>query len=40
LKIIMDHYAGRSFDFSDGDVDRVAIIHVAIDEMTGKRSPA
>lgn len=40
LNIIMDHYAGRSFDFSDGDVDKVAVIHVEIEEMTGKRSPA
>lgn len=39
LNIIMDHYAGRSFDFSDEDVDKVAIIGVVIEEMTGKRAP-
>lgn len=39
LNIIMDHYAGRSFDFSTRDVEKVAVIRVTIDEMTGKRSP-
>ena len=40
LNIIMGHYAGRSFHFSNRDVEKVAIIRVCIDEMTGKRSPA
>jgi nitroimidazol reductase NimA-like FMN-containing flavoprotein (pyridoxamine 5'-phosphate oxidase superfamily) len=39
LNIIMDHYAGRSFDFSTRDVEKVTVIRVSIDEMTGKRSP-
>ena len=40
LNIIMQHYAGRSYEFTDGDVDKVTIIRVDIDSMTGKRSPA
>jgi len=38
LNVIMDHYAGKSFKFSGTDVDRVAIIRVDIDQMTGKRA--
>jgi nitroimidazol reductase NimA-like FMN-containing flavoprotein (pyridoxamine 5'-phosphate oxidase superfamily) len=40
LNIIMDHYAGKSFQFSETDVDRVAIIRVDINQMTGKHAQA
>ena len=38
LNIIMGHYTGKSFEFSDMDVNQVAIIRVDIREMTGKEA--
>ncbi len=36
LNIIMAHYAGKTFEFSDTDVDQVAVIRIDIRRMTGK----
>jgi nitroimidazol reductase NimA-like FMN-containing flavoprotein (pyridoxamine 5'-phosphate oxidase superfamily) len=38
LDIIMRHYSGDSHDYSEKLVDKVAIIRVEIDTMTGKQS--
>ena len=36
LNVIMSHYAGKSFDFTGADVRMVTIIHVDIEQMSGK----
>lgn len=36
LNMIMDHYAGRSFEFSQTDLQKVTIIRVEIEQMIGK----
>jgi len=38
LDVIMEHYSGRPGEYPDNLVDRLAIIKVEIDSMTGKRS--
>ena len=38
LNIIMGHYTGKSFEFSDSDVAQMAIIQIDIREMTGKEA--
>ena len=38
LNVIMNHYAGKSFEYTGTDVDKVAIIRVDIEQMTGKRA--
>ena len=36
LNIIMTHYAGKTFTFSDADVTQVAVIKIDIHQLTGK----
>ena len=36
LNVIMNHYAGKSFDFKGADVRMVTIIRVDIEQMSGK----
>jgi nitroimidazol reductase NimA-like FMN-containing flavoprotein (pyridoxamine 5'-phosphate oxidase superfamily) len=38
LNIIMEHYAGRHFEYPEEALAEVAIIKVQVDTMTGKRS--
>ncbi|MCF8144697.1 MAG: pyridoxamine 5'-phosphate oxidase family protein [Deltaproteobacteria bacterium] len=38
LDVIMEHYSGRPGQYPDRLVDRLAIIRVTIQSMTGKRS--
>lgn len=41
LRTLMRKYSGRSdWEFEAGDVDQTAIIHVHLESLTGKRSPA
>jgi nitroimidazol reductase NimA-like FMN-containing flavoprotein (pyridoxamine 5'-phosphate oxidase superfamily) len=37
LQLLMEKYAGRSFDFSEREIERVAIIEIRIVEVTGKQ---
>jgi hypothetical protein len=36
LRLLMAKYAGGSFDLSEREIDRVAIIEIRIEELTGK----
>jgi uncharacterized protein len=36
--IIMRHYSDAHYDYSDAALDRIAVIRIEIDEMTGKES--
>lgn len=38
LDIIVDHYAGRSYEYPENTINRVAVVRIEIDSMTGKRS--
>jgi len=38
LNVIMEHYAGRSYEYAEDAIDTVAVIKVEIHTMTGKRS--
>ena len=38
LDVIMEHYSGRQGEYPENLLDRLAIIKVDIDSMTGKRS--
>ena len=37
LRLLMEKYAGRSFDFSGQEIQRVAIIEIQLEEITGKQ---
>ncbi len=37
LNIIMQHYAGREYEFSDRDVENVTVIRIDLESVTGKR---
>ena len=37
LTIIMQHYGGGTFDFSDEDIKNVAVIRIIPDSLTGKK---
>jgi nitroimidazol reductase NimA-like FMN-containing flavoprotein (pyridoxamine 5'-phosphate oxidase superfamily) len=37
LQLLMEKYSGRSFQFSDREIERVAIIEIRIEEVTGKQ---
>ncbi|MCF7859366.1 MAG: pyridoxamine 5'-phosphate oxidase family protein [Candidatus Cloacimonetes bacterium] len=39
LNAFLKHYAGKSLEFGDADLERVMIIKVIIHEMTGKTNP-
>jgi hypothetical protein len=38
LQLLMSKYAGRSFDFSQKEVDRVAIVEIRLEQATGKQN--
>ena len=38
LKILMAQYSEREFEFSDSDLERIVVIRVEIESMTGKES--
>ncbi len=38
LNAIMEHYAGNSYDFSRDQLEKVVVIRIEIDSMTGKSS--
>jgi uncharacterized protein len=38
LKIIMAHYSDKEYDFSESDADKVAIVRIDIESLTGKKS--
>ena len=38
LKILMAQYSDREYEFSDSDLERVVVIRVEIEEMSGKKS--
>jgi nitroimidazol reductase NimA-like FMN-containing flavoprotein (pyridoxamine 5'-phosphate oxidase superfamily) len=38
LNIIMEHYAGRSYEYPEQTLAKVAVIKVEIDTMSGKQS--
>ena len=38
LKILMAQYSDRDYEFSDSDLERVVVIRVEIESMTGKGS--
>lgn len=40
LDIIMKHYGKNDNSYGDGAVEKIAIIKIKIEELTGKRSPA
>jgi nitroimidazol reductase NimA-like FMN-containing flavoprotein (pyridoxamine 5'-phosphate oxidase superfamily) len=37
LQLLMEKYSGRSFDFSEREIERVAIIEIRIEELSGKQ---
>jgi nitroimidazol reductase NimA-like FMN-containing flavoprotein (pyridoxamine 5'-phosphate oxidase superfamily) len=37
LRLLMNKYSGRSFDFSGQEIQRVAIIEIQLEEVTGKQ---
>ena len=37
LQLLMEKYSGKSFDFSEREIERVAIIEIQIEEITGKQ---
>jgi nitroimidazol reductase NimA-like FMN-containing flavoprotein (pyridoxamine 5'-phosphate oxidase superfamily) len=37
LKLLMDKYAGRSFDFLDREIEKVAIVEIQLEAVTGKQ---
>ena len=38
LSVIMAQYASGKFDFSDAEVDKVAVLRIRVQEMTGKKA--
>ncbi len=38
LKALMAHYGEQGYDFAEENVDRLAVIEVEIDELTGKQA--
>lgn len=38
LKIIMAHYSDKEYDFSESDADKVAVIRIDIESLSGKKS--
>ena len=39
LTIIMNHYSAQKFQFPDKATEKIAVIKIEIDKMTGKHSP-
>ena len=37
LQLLMEKYSGRSFEFSEREIERVAILEIRVEEVTGKR---
>jgi nitroimidazol reductase NimA-like FMN-containing flavoprotein (pyridoxamine 5'-phosphate oxidase superfamily) len=37
LQLFMEKYAGRSFDFSEQEIQRVAIIEIQLEDVAGKQ---
>jgi len=37
LALLMEKYSGRSFDFSQQELEKVAIIEIRVEELTGKQ---
>jgi nitroimidazol reductase NimA-like FMN-containing flavoprotein (pyridoxamine 5'-phosphate oxidase superfamily) len=37
LELLMEKYSGRSFDFSEREIGKVAVIEIQIEELTGKQ---
>ena len=37
LELLMEKYSGRSFDFTELDLEKVAVIEIRIQEMSGKQ---
>jgi len=38
LQLLMDKYAGRSFDFTAPEIEKVEIIEIRLEEITGKEA--
>ena len=38
LDVILEHYSDRSYDYAEGALDKVAVIRVQIENITGKQS--
>lgn len=38
LNVITEHYGGNRYDFSEGELDKVSVIRVKIDNMSGKQA--
>jgi len=38
LHIIMEHYQGDPYEYSESELERVAVVRIEIESMTGKRS--
>ncbi len=38
LDIIMSHYSGKTFEYSDEMIEKIIVIKVIVDHMTGKQS--
>jgi len=38
LNIIIEHYGGNRYDFSEEELEKVCIIKIQIDSMTGKKA--
>jgi hypothetical protein len=37
LELFMEKYAGRSFEFSERDIEKVAVIEIRVEKLTGKQ---
>jgi nitroimidazol reductase NimA-like FMN-containing flavoprotein (pyridoxamine 5'-phosphate oxidase superfamily) len=37
LKLLLEKYSGRSFEFSEREIEKVAIIEIRLEEVTGKQ---
>ena len=38
LNIIIEHYGGNRYDFSEGELENIGIIKIQIDTITGKKA--
>ncbi len=38
LKIIMAHYSDKEYDFSENDADKVTVVRIDIESLSGKKS--
>jgi nitroimidazol reductase NimA-like FMN-containing flavoprotein (pyridoxamine 5'-phosphate oxidase superfamily) len=37
LVILLQHYGGGTYDFSDGDLDSVTVMRIPLDALSGKK---